>query len=385
VPRAAQHLSAVWKSLSPEERKTWKEKAENDKERYKVELAIYSGPFTLPNFDNNRPKKDPSAPKRPMSAYLDYSKAFRGQVIRENPHVTDNKEISKILGMMWNNASDKVKRPFIINELALRAKYNEEIAKWRKERDDRIAAERSQRESIVQRAIETGTSEQIIRDAEASRTSLAQQSHNTTNSYEGTASLLPYHPSYVTTNFHASEENSATSFPHHPFNTDVRQQYYHAACLLDPMHANDNGKEECSTHVQHPVHTAYQPHSDSGRCSGYDAYGSSCFQEMPPCSRNSYFYTQGYSCTENSASNIDRLAYDPYDVPLASDVPPQISQLEPYPLKDIHGMNYTERQYYPYTDIHHSIHFPCETAFDQTHNHLPSRRTFNSTGNKFQF
>ena len=339
--------------MSPEERKTWKEKAENDKQRYKVELAIYSGPFTLPNFDNNRPKKDPSAPKRPMSAYLDYSKAFRGQVIRGNPHVTDNKEISKILGMMWNNASDKVKRPFIIKELALRAKYNEEIAKWRKERDDRIAAERSQRESIVQRAIESGTSDQIIRDAEASRTSIAQQSHNTTNAYECAASLLPYHPSYVT-NYYGSEENSAISFPRHPFNNDVHQQYDHASCLLDPMHANHNIRRECSTHSQHSFHTAYQPYLDRGRCNGYDAYGSSSFQEMPQYSQNSYFYTEGYSCTENSSSSIDHLAYD---VPSAADVPPQISQLEPYPLKDIHGMNSTERQYNPYTDVYHSTHF----------------------------
>ena len=48
-------------------------------------------------------------------------------------------------------------------------------------------------------AIETGTSEQIIRDAEASRTSLAQQSHNTTTLYTNNkptaTTITPMQPS----------------------------------------------------------------------------------------------------------------------------------------------------------------------------------------------
>jgi high mobility group protein B1 len=233
--------------MSLEERKTWKEKAEKDKLRYKVELAMYSGPSTLPNFDKCGPKKDPSAPKRPMSAFLDYSKAFRGQVISENPHVTDNKEISKILGMMWNKASHEVKQPFIIKELALRAKYNEDIAQWRKERDDRIAEERSQRESIVHHAIETGTSDQIIRDAELSRRSIAVDSRNTSNCYGYSASFAYHQP--CTTHYHGSEENSAPHFPQRPFDTEVCQHYHHAPYALDDMTCTQSAMQDMT--VQH--------------------------------------------------------------------------------------------------------------------------------------
>jgi hypothetical protein len=82
-----------------------------------------------------RCKKDPDAPKRPMSAFLDYSKTFRSEVIRNNPHVTDNKEISKILGALWRGASDAERQPFVEKELQARSEYKETIAQWRKRRN----------------------------------------------------------------------------------------------------------------------------------------------------------------------------------------------------------------------------------------------------------
>lgn len=81
-----------------------------------------------------RCKKDPDAPKRPMSAFLDYSKTFRSEVIRNNPHVTDNKEISKILGALWRGASEAERHPFVEKELKARSEYKESIAQWRKRR-----------------------------------------------------------------------------------------------------------------------------------------------------------------------------------------------------------------------------------------------------------
>jgi high mobility group protein B1 len=309
--------------MSLEERKTWKARAEKDKLRYKVELAMYSGPFTMPNFDNNGPKKDPSAPKRPMSAFLDYSKAFRGQVISENPHVTDNKEISKILGMMWNKASHEVKQPFIIKELALRAKYNEDIAQWRKERDDRIAAERSQRESIVHHAIETRTSDQIIRDAEDSRHLL--QSRNATNSYEYTASIA-FYPS-CKTYYHGSEENSSTKFHQQPFDNEVGQPHYHAPCVLDDMHTNSNEGIRFSAKFEQLTDTFHQPYLEIGRCSAYDVYASSCFQERTQYNHISYICKERYGCSENGVGHLD------CNSPFASNLPPLTSQLEPYPIE----------------------------------------------------
>lgn len=150
--------------MSPEERKKWEGMAENDKKRYEVEKAIYVGPWTR-TIDKKRYKKDEMAPKRPMSAFLDYSKTLRSFAIQTNPQVRDNKEISKILGTMWANASEKEKKPFVEKELKLRAEYIKNIALWRLERNELIKKERQEREAAVQGAIENGTSEELIKAA----------------------------------------------------------------------------------------------------------------------------------------------------------------------------------------------------------------------------
>lgn len=164
VPRVAKRLSAIWKSMTPEERKKWEDMAENDKKRYEVEKAIYVGPWTR-SIEKKRYKKDDMAPKRPMSAFLDYSKTLRSFAIQTNPQVRDNKEISKILGTMWANACEKEKKPFIEKELKLRAEYNKKIAQWRSERNELIEKERKEREATVQGAINNGTSEELIKAA----------------------------------------------------------------------------------------------------------------------------------------------------------------------------------------------------------------------------
>jgi hypothetical protein len=98
--------------MSWEEQREWEEKAEKDRERYKIENAVYLGLRTMPNA-GQRLRKDKTAPKRPMSAFLDYSKHYRSQVIEGNLNVKDNKDTSKILGKMWREATEEEKRPFI--------------------------------------------------------------------------------------------------------------------------------------------------------------------------------------------------------------------------------------------------------------------------------
>jgi hypothetical protein len=155
--------------MTTDERNEWEDKARKDRERYKVENTVYVGPRLISN-DGRRLKKDKTAPKRPMSAFLDYSKYNRSQVISGNAHVKDNKEISKILGKMWREASEEEKQPFIEKELRLRAEYKNQITAWRKKRDGQLLEERMQREIIVQQAIDNGTTHKLVEAAERART-----------------------------------------------------------------------------------------------------------------------------------------------------------------------------------------------------------------------
>jgi len=143
-----------------------------------VEKFIYDGPWDTQDKLKGC-KKDTTAPRRPMSAYLDYSKTFRSQIIRDNPHVRDNKEISKILGKLWNNAPEQEKRPFIERELRLRAIYNEKMKQWREERDRKLAEERLQREAKVNHAIDSGTCDLLMKSVEMSR--VLAKTHNPNN------------------------------------------------------------------------------------------------------------------------------------------------------------------------------------------------------------
>lgn len=99
---------------------------------------MYTGPWQVPW---KRAKKDPSAPKRPMSAFLYFSQDKRRKIKDANPGMR-NTEVSRILGEMWKNASDAERNPHIDREATERAKYKVAIAKWRKEDIVRKEAEK---------------------------------------------------------------------------------------------------------------------------------------------------------------------------------------------------------------------------------------------------
>ena len=103
-----------------------------------VEKASYTGPWQIPW---KRAKKDPSAPKRPMSAFLYFSQGKRSQIKKQNPEMK-NTEISRLLGEMWRNAKPEEKDPHIAKEKAEREKYKVAIAEWRKEFEAKQEAQR---------------------------------------------------------------------------------------------------------------------------------------------------------------------------------------------------------------------------------------------------
>lgn len=105
-----------------------------------VEKASYTGPWQVPW---KRAKKDPSAPKRPMSAFLYFSQGRRRQIKEENPHMK-NTEVSRLLGEMWRGASEEERRPHVEKEKHEREKYKIAIANWRKDFDAKKEEQRKQ-------------------------------------------------------------------------------------------------------------------------------------------------------------------------------------------------------------------------------------------------
>ena len=100
-------------------------------------------------------EQDPSAPKRPMSAFLLYSQLLRTTVRAEHPDLK-NTDISRLLGERWKSASEEERRPFLEKEKQAREQYSKDIAEWRKKRHDEEEAMRKHRQEVVDRWMQTG-------------------------------------------------------------------------------------------------------------------------------------------------------------------------------------------------------------------------------------
>ena len=101
----------MYKLLSPEEKASWVERAEQDKIRYEKELEDYTPPpghdargnlieEHRPRKRNKRPQKDPFAPKRASGAYVFFTNEMRPMVMKQFPGIKFV-EMGRILGERW--------------------------------------------------------------------------------------------------------------------------------------------------------------------------------------------------------------------------------------------------------------------------------------------
>ncbi|KAG5189238.1 high mobility group box domain-containing protein [Tribonema minus] len=118
VTEIMRRVAALWREMTEDQRSEWHAKAAEDKQRYQDELTTYQGPLKIPNkrahkamFEQPQPayeangrakraKKDPRAPKRPMSAFLYYSQVMRPRLKEQYPDAKAQ-DVSKILGEQW--------------------------------------------------------------------------------------------------------------------------------------------------------------------------------------------------------------------------------------------------------------------------------------------
>jgi len=127
-------VSQAWRALESTEREKFEDMSRKDKERYDIEKKNYVPPPGM-SLTSKR-KRDPDAPKRPMSAYLSYANKLRAKVKAENPDCS-NGEISKILSGMWKEIPDDERKKLKVDEKALWDVYRIKMKEWRKNNDGR--------------------------------------------------------------------------------------------------------------------------------------------------------------------------------------------------------------------------------------------------------
>ncbi|KAI9206421.1 Non-histone chromosomal protein 6 [Polychytrium aggregatum] len=77
-----------------------------------------------------RAKKDPNAPKRPLSGYMFFGTATRPQIKAENPTATFG-QLGKILGERWKNMSDAEKQPWNDKAIKDRLRWEKEVKEYK--------------------------------------------------------------------------------------------------------------------------------------------------------------------------------------------------------------------------------------------------------------
>ncbi|GAX22157.1 high mobility group protein B4 [Fistulifera solaris] len=132
IESVSKRSSELWRSLSQEERKDWNDIAAKDKQRFLDEKKAYIGPWKV---SSRRQKKDPAAPRRPMSAFLFFSVGKRKELSEKNPDMK-NTGISRILGQMWRSLTDNERRPFVQKEKDEREKYTAAMKAWKQKKEE---------------------------------------------------------------------------------------------------------------------------------------------------------------------------------------------------------------------------------------------------------
>lgn len=125
-------MAEEWNKLSDKKKAPYIEKAEEDKERYKSEMSSY----TPPEKDAEEPlkekkprkvaeKKKREGPKKPLSSYMFYCIDQRSKVKEDSPDL-DSKEITRELGRLWNEMSEKEKSFYVEKADADKKRYENE-------------------------------------------------------------------------------------------------------------------------------------------------------------------------------------------------------------------------------------------------------------------
>lgn len=149
----AKLTSQRWRSLSDKERSHWDALSRADRDRYQEEKEAYTGPRLLPNDSDNgkkrrqgkQHKKDPAAPKRPLTAFLYFSQQLRPTLKERNPSWRVA-ELSQELGRMWREMSEQDREPYTQYVHGLRDDWLIEKEKYKREHDALVVTKNDKEE-----------------------------------------------------------------------------------------------------------------------------------------------------------------------------------------------------------------------------------------------
>ncbi|EGF79601.1 hypothetical protein BATDEDRAFT_89692 [Batrachochytrium dendrobatidis JAM81] len=80
--------------------------------------------------DKKKSRKDPDAPKRPLSAFMIFSKENRPRIREENPDASFG-DLGKLLGAAWRELNDKDKQVYTDKADEDKGRYEREMSTYK--------------------------------------------------------------------------------------------------------------------------------------------------------------------------------------------------------------------------------------------------------------
>lgn len=118
-----------WKQMTDKEKKRFADMAEKDKQRYDREMSNYVP--AAGEGGRKKRKKDPNAPKRPLSAFFLYCADERAAIKAAHPTHSVG-EVAKELGEKWNKVSPEVKAKYEAKAAGDKGRYEKQMAEYKK-------------------------------------------------------------------------------------------------------------------------------------------------------------------------------------------------------------------------------------------------------------
>merc|ERR1719187_1656838 len=133
-------LGKMWKKVPDSERAGFVAKADKQRAKYAIAMARYKKTSNYAKHQEvikewklkqakKKFKKDPNAPKRPLSGYMLFVNAVRPQVVKENPEFSVTEVLSAI-GKMWADVGASDKEKYNNKAAKLKKAYEKELEKY---------------------------------------------------------------------------------------------------------------------------------------------------------------------------------------------------------------------------------------------------------------
>mmetsp|Transcript_39774 Transcript_39774/g.58417 ORF Transcript_39774/g.58417 Transcript_39774/m.58417 type:complete len:340 (-) Transcript_39774:115-1134(-) len=125
----AKIIGAEFKKLSDSDKQKWTDLASKDKVRYQKDMEDYEPPSDMESDDTGKPKKkvkkDPNAPKKPLSSFMIFCNENRPKIKEANPDAGFG-DIAKLMGAEFKKLSEQERKRY--DELVLKEKEKYKIA-----------------------------------------------------------------------------------------------------------------------------------------------------------------------------------------------------------------------------------------------------------------